>query len=82
MDFKRCLEILELKNATSLNQVKQAYRELVHVWHPDRFSSNSRIKQRAEEKMKDALKEKANPIQNTIQLTNHQRRGQNTVKYI
>jgi hypothetical protein len=53
MDLKRCLEILELKNATSISQVKQAYRELVNVWHPDRFPSNSRIKQRAEEKMRD-----------------------------
>ncbi len=53
MDLKRCLEVLELKNATSLNQVKHAYRELVHVWHPDRFSPNSPIKQRAEEKMRE-----------------------------
>ena len=53
MDLKKCLEILELKNANSLIQVKQAYRDLVHVWHPDRFSSNSRIQERAEEKMRE-----------------------------
>ena len=53
MDLKRCLEVLELKNATSTNQVKHAYRELVHVWHPDRFPPNSPIKKRADEKMRE-----------------------------
>ncbi|MGD8524359.1 MAG: J domain-containing protein, partial [Desulfobacterales bacterium] len=51
MDLKRCLEILELKNATSIGQVKHAYRELVQVWHPDRFPTDSPIKKRADEKM-------------------------------
>lgn len=53
MDLKRCLEVLELKNATSISQVKHAYRELVHVWHPDRFPLNSPIKKRADEKMRE-----------------------------
>jgi curved DNA-binding protein CbpA len=51
MDLKCCLEILELKNATSIGQVKHAYRELVQVWHPDRFPTDSPIKKRADEKM-------------------------------
>ena len=53
MDLKRCLEVLELKNATSISQVKHAYRELVHVWHPDRFSNNPRLKLKAEKKLKE-----------------------------
>jgi preprotein translocase subunit Sec63 len=53
MDLKRCLEVLELKNATSISQVKHAYRELVHVWHPDRFPSNSPIKKCADEKIRE-----------------------------
>jgi hypothetical protein len=53
MDLRRCLEVLELKNATSISQVKHAYRELVHVWHPDRFPSNSTIKKRADGKMRE-----------------------------
>jgi len=53
MDLKRCLEVLELKNATSISQVKHAYRQLVHVWHPDRFPSSSPIKKRADEKMRE-----------------------------
>jgi hypothetical protein len=52
MDLKQCLEVLELDNATSISQVKQAYKELVRVWHPDRFPSNSPIKKRADEKMR------------------------------
>ena len=53
MDLKRCLEVLELDHATSTSQVKQAYKELVRVWHPDRFPSNSPIKKRADEKMRE-----------------------------
>ena len=53
MNIKRCLEVLELKNATSISKVKHAYRELVHVWHPDRFPSDSPIKSRADEKMRE-----------------------------
>jgi hypothetical protein len=53
MELKRCLEILELKNATSMSQVKLAYRELARVWHPDRFHANPQKKQRAEKKMRE-----------------------------
>lgn len=54
MDIKRFFEILELDPGASLDEVKQAYKDIVSVWHPDRFSNNPRLKQKAEEKLKEA----------------------------
>lgn len=53
MDIQRCFEIFELDSKASSDEVKQAYRDLVNVWHPDRFPGNPRLKQKAEEKLKE-----------------------------
>lgn len=53
MDIQRCFEILELDHGASPDEVKQAYKDIVNVWHPDRFSNNPRLKQKAEEKLKE-----------------------------
>src|SRR5436309_11754920 len=36
-EIAQCYQILELEPGTSSDAVKQAYRELVKIWHPDRF---------------------------------------------
>lgn len=43
--------ILGLKQGASQEDVKQAYRKLAKIWHPDRFP-NQQQKQEAEEKIK------------------------------
>ena len=53
MDTQRCLDILGLKSVTSPKELKQAYRDLVQIWHPDRFNNNPRLEQIAEEKLRD-----------------------------
>jgi DnaJ-class molecular chaperone len=53
MDIQRCYELLELKANASMHEVKQAYRDISDVWHPDRFSHNFRLKKKAEKKLKD-----------------------------
>jgi len=53
MDIEQCFEILELDRNASPDEIKQAYKDTVNVWHPDRFSSNPRLKQKAEEKLKE-----------------------------
>ena len=53
MDIERCFEILELDRGASPDEVKQAYKDIVNVWHPDRFSNNPRLKQKAGEKLKE-----------------------------
>ena len=53
MDIKRCFEILELRPDASIDEAKQAYKDLVNIWHPDRFSTNPRLIQKAEKKLKE-----------------------------
>jgi len=53
MEIKQCFEILELDPNASVDEAKQAYKDIVNVWHPDRFSHNSRLKEKAEKKLKE-----------------------------
>jgi hypothetical protein len=45
-------KILEVPVGDSLSHVKEAYRDLIQVWHPDRFSGHPRLQKKAEEKLK------------------------------
>lgn len=51
-DISNCYRILDLEPGASLEQVKRSYRELVKVWHPDRFCGDPQLQQKAEEKLK------------------------------
>lgn len=53
MDIQRCFEILEIDHSASPKETKQAYKDMVNIWHPDRVSNNPRLKQKAEEKLKE-----------------------------
>lgn len=53
MNLQRCLKILELETTGSLHEAKRAYKDLVRVWHPDRFQSNPRLKQKADQKLRE-----------------------------
>jgi hypothetical protein len=46
------LEVLALRPGASSVEIKQAYRDLVKVWHPDRFGSAPRLREKAEDKLK------------------------------
>ncbi len=46
------LKTLELEPDASLGDIKQAYKDLVTVWHPDRFGHNPRLRKKAESKLK------------------------------
>jgi len=43
------LETLGLKPDASWEDVTQAYKDLMRVWHPDRFQSDERLRKKAEE---------------------------------
>src|SRR5438876_11561879 len=45
--------MLELAPGASPEVVKQAYRELVKIWHPDRFPNDPKFQKRANEKTKE-----------------------------
>ncbi len=53
MDIQRSLKILEIDRTASIDDVNQAYKDIVSVWHPDRFTHNPRLKRKAEEKIKE-----------------------------
>lgn len=50
----RCcaLQALGLESAATESEIKEAYRVLVKVWHPDRFPSDQKLRAAAEEKLK------------------------------
>lgn len=45
-------QILEIESEATQAEIKQAYRDLILVWHPDRFCDNPRLQQKAEVKIK------------------------------
>jgi curved DNA-binding protein CbpA len=53
MEIQLCFETLELQQDASIQDVRQAYKDLVNIWHPDRIGDNPRLKKKAEEKLKD-----------------------------
>jgi len=48
LDPARAYRILGLPPGAGANEVKAAYRDLVQVWHPDRFPADSRLRAKAE----------------------------------
>lgn len=45
--------ILGLNSEASGEEIKQAYRDLVNVWHPDRFPYSQRLRKKANEKLRE-----------------------------
>lgn len=52
-DLLDCYKILDLHPNVSCEELKQAYRDLVAIWHPDRFVDNPRLQKKVEEKLKE-----------------------------
>lgn len=52
-EINRYYRALELEPGASLEQVKQAWRELVKVWHPDRFPNDPKLQRKAQERLKE-----------------------------
>ena len=52
MDTFRAYKVLGLLPGASKQEVQDAYRDLVQVWHPDRFSHNERLQDKAQRNMK------------------------------
>jgi hypothetical protein len=49
-------KILGLEPDASAGEVKQAYRDLAKVWHPDRFEHDTRLQRKAQDKLKEINK--------------------------
>ncbi len=52
VSIKHYFQILEIDPEATQTEIKQAYRDLILVWHPDRFCDNPRLQQKAEGKIK------------------------------
>jgi TPR repeat protein len=50
-EIKECYHLFELEPGVTAEAVKQAYRDLLKVWHPDRFP-DAKFQERATEKTK------------------------------
>ena len=52
MTSSEALNILGLDSNAKASEIKGAYRDLVKVWHPDRFGTDLRLRLKAEEHLK------------------------------
>ena len=52
-DTRRWLEVLGLAPGATKEQLEVAYRDLVKVWHPDRFVSDPTLRTKAQEKLRE-----------------------------
>lgn len=52
-DIEKSYKILNLPPDASLEEVKQAYRHLAFVWHPDRYPQDAQLQAKAEEKFQE-----------------------------
>jgi len=52
MDVGEAFKILGIESSATLDEVKQAYRDLAQIWHPDRHENNARVQAKAQEQFK------------------------------
>ena len=53
-DLSHYYRVLGLEPGASLEEVNQAYKDLVFIWHPDRIpQDNERLHKKAQEKIKE-----------------------------
>lgn len=48
-------QVLELQAGASKDEVREAFRDLLKVWHPDRFNDDSRLRTKAEQKTRELI---------------------------
>lgn len=53
MDQIAALRVLGLPATATPGEVREAYRDLAKVWHPDRFGEDERLRSKAEQKLKE-----------------------------
>ncbi len=51
-EIQDCYRVLDLDATASLDEVKQAWRELAKLYHPDRLQHDPKLQQRGQEKLK------------------------------
>lgn len=67
VDINQCYAILVLAPSAQLEELKTAYRDLIKVWHPDRFSKDPRLQEKALERTK-SINEAYQKLQAYVEL--------------
>ena len=49
---EKYLAVLDLPLTAKMSDIRAAYRDLVKVWHPDRFTHDPKVQYKAQEKLK------------------------------
>lgn len=52
MNLKQCYAALEIHEGAGMDEIRQAYRDLVTIWHPDQYQGNPRLQKKATERLK------------------------------
>ena len=78
----RLYELLGVRPGASRQELKAAYRDLTKVWHPDRFTHDPRLQQKAEEKLKEINKayEQLTSVKTWLSRMTHSPRSPHTVE--
>jgi hypothetical protein len=53
MKLEECFQILGIEPTDSITEIKSAYRDLLFVWHPDRFPDDPRLQAKAHERLRE-----------------------------
>jgi len=64
-DTTKYFEVLGLRPQASLDSVREAYRDLVKVWHPDMYTHNPKLQAKTQEKLKE-INEAYSELQNFL----------------
>lgn len=72
-DLSKSYEILEVEPGASLDEVKQAYHDMVWVWHPDRLPDDPRLQDKGHQKLKE-INDAYEKIRNFIKTGKSQQR--------
>jgi curved DNA-binding protein CbpA len=75
MERREALEILGLPSTAEEAQIREAYRDLAKVWHPDRFRGDQRLCAKAEENLK-----RINAAYRTLQRSSARGTDESTTK--
>lgn len=51
-DIESYYRMLDLSPDATLEDAKESWRDLVKIWHPDRFASDPRLQQKCQDKLK------------------------------
>jgi curved DNA-binding protein CbpA len=54
--IKKYYEILGLDSKAGEEEIKQAYLDMVKIWHPDRFDHDPRLQKKVQDKLKEIIK--------------------------